>query len=147
MRDAQLAASFLLFNKSPYFGNGFGYISEDLGFSGKGTSTTKVDELYGFESYMYKLLIEQGIAGIVGNLIFFGTIFSFLIKVRKKVSDYGRSIVYITISMCITFLFFIFGTGDLGAFMFFMALLGVNFRVIILSKKQEMCLNYERQLA
>jgi hypothetical protein len=39
--------------------------------------------------------------------------------------------------MTITFLLFIIGTGDMGGFMVFMALLGVNLKAIQLSLKNQ----------
>lgn len=133
MREAQLAASIIIFNKSPYFGNGFNFISEDLGFSSDKDKSESNSDFAGFESYIYKLLIEQGSIGIFANLYFFIFLFRYLFKTRSKVDLLGQKLIYLSVSMTITFLIFIIGTGDMGAFMVFMALLGINLKGIQLS--------------
>jgi uncharacterized integral membrane protein len=135
MREAQMGASVLIFMRNPVFGNGFNYITEDLGFSSDENKRDSDNELQGFESYSYKLLIEQGCIGIFANLFFFIYLFIYLFKTRKNVDELGKKIIYLTMSMTITFLLFIIGTGDMGGFMIFMALLGINLKAIILSQK------------
>jgi hypothetical protein len=136
MRDVQLEASLLIFSQNPIFGNGFSYIIEDLGYSSDEKKRSSEGEFYGFESYSYKLLIEQGLMGMIGNLFFFGGLFVYYFRIRKHLDLAGRRMVYISAAMTITFLLFIFGTGDLGSFTFFMSLLGVNIKTIELSKEQ-----------
>jgi hypothetical protein len=136
MREVQMAASLLIFSKSPIFGNGFGYITEDLGFSSDINNRKSDSSLSGFESYIYKLLIEQGSIGFFANLFFFTYLFIHLLKTRKKVDKVGKNLIFLSISMTITFLLFIIGTGDMGGFMVFMALLGVNLKGIQLSIKK-----------
>jgi hypothetical protein len=79
------------------------------------------------------LLIEQGSIGIFANLYFFIFLFRYLFKTRSKVDLLGQKLIYLSVSMTITFLIFIIGTGDMGAFMVFMALLGINLKGIQLS--------------
>ncbi|MRX68168.1 O-Antigen ligase [Flavobacterium resistens] len=136
MRQVQMAASVIIFNKSPYFGNGFNYISEDLGYSTEDDKRSSDIDFAGFESYIYKLLIEQGSIGIFANLFFFIYLFNYLFKMRKKVDLMGKRLIYLTISMTISFLSFIIGTSDMGSFMVFMTLLGVNLKGIQLSSKK-----------
>lgn len=136
MREVQMAASLLIFSKSPIFGNGFNYITEDLGFSSDIKNRKSDSNLAGFESYIYKLLIEQGSIGVFANLFFFTYLFIHLLKMRKKVGKVGKNLIFLSISMTITFLLFIIGTGDMGGFMVFMALLGVNLKGIQLSIKK-----------
>jgi hypothetical protein len=135
MREMQMGASLLIFSKNPVFGNGFNYITEDLGFSSDENKRVSDSDFAGFESYIYRLLIEQGLVGIFANLFFFISLFIYLFKTRKKVDLLGKRIIYLSVSMTITFLLFIIGTGEMGTFMIFMALLGVNLKGIQLSLK------------
>jgi hypothetical protein len=136
MREVQLAASFIEFSKSPIVGNGFGYIVENLGYSSESDERSSDSDFYGFESYIYELLIEQGTAGITGNFILFIIISFFLIK--SSFSDYSivSKLAVSSLAMFASFLLFIFGTGDLGAFTFFMAILGINIKSIRLYKER-----------
>ena len=135
MREMQMGASVLIFMRNPLFGNGFNYISEDLGFSSDENKSVSDSDFAGFESYIYKLLIEQGSIGIFGNLFFFFYLFRYLVKMRYQVDALGKRIIYLTVSMTITFLLFIIGTGAMGSFIVFMAILGVNIKAIQLSLK------------
>lgn len=132
MREMQMGASLLIFNQNPIFGNGFNYITENLGFSSDEKKRSSDNEFQGFESYSYKLLIEQGLIGILGNVAFFISILVFFLKKRKKVNLLGKKIIHLSLGMFITFLLFIFGTGDMGVFLIFMSLLGVNIKAIVL---------------
>lgn len=137
MREIQMGASILTFSKSPIFGNGFNYIFEDLGYSTNENKRESDSDFAGFESYIYKLLIEQGSIGIFANLFFFIYLFIYLFKARKKVDLLGKRIIYLSLSMTLTFLLFIIGTGDMGGFLVFMALLGINLKGIQLSLKKQ----------
>jgi hypothetical protein len=137
MRDMQMEASLLLFSKSPVFGNGFNYITEDLGYSSDEKSSKSDTNLYGFESYSYKLLIEQGLIGIVINLIFFIGLLRFLLKKYSQTNTLGRHMIYFSAGITITFLLFIFGTGDMGGFLFYMSILGLIIKAIMLSLTED----------
>ena len=132
MRDMQTLASLKLFVENPYFGHGYGYIFEDLGYSTDSEKKTSSKDFAGFESFAYKLLIEQGLAGIIGFVAFLFSLIRFLIKSRRKGKSNIRKLTFFSIGMVVSFFLFIFGTGDLGAFTFFMALLGINIKAIVL---------------
>jgi hypothetical protein len=137
MRQQQLDASINVFNRSPIFGNGFEYINENLGYKNERSQRSSANAFAGFESYSFKLLIEQGLCGIIGNIIFFLTAIIWLIKKYFKVSLFGRKAVVFTGAIITSFLIFILGTGDLGSFLFFMALLGVNLKLIVISDDKD----------
>lgn len=136
MREVQLGASVIIFAQNPVFGNGFSYITEGLGYSSDAKKRKTGSDLMGFESYVYKLLIEQGIVGIVGNILFFIALYVFFIKTYRKVSAVGKKICVLSLAMITSFILFIVGTGDLGTFLFFMAVLGMNMKAMLLSEKQ-----------
>ncbi len=119
MRAVQFDASYALFKKSPIFGNGFNYIFSVLKFDP--SEDTADTDLKGFESYTYELLIEQGIIGIVVNIIFFvWTLVYFLWKIKsaKQLSALG-------IATVIMFLIFGISTGTLNSWTITMAFLGI----------------------
>ncbi len=135
MRLVQLNASLKQFNKSPITGNGIGYIKEGLGFSGDPTLSTSDSDFAGFESYFFKLLIEQGLCGMVGNAVLFINLFAFFYHyARQKVSN---EVGILSIAMLITFLAFIFGTGDMGSFILFMSVMGINMRYVMLLNESQ----------
>lgn len=133
MRVLQLGASVLIFMQNPVTGNGFNYITEGLGYSSDETERISEGALYGFESYVYKLLIEQGLVGIVANLLFFIILLRALLKMRKRVDYEGRQMVHLNIGLLCSFILFIVGTGDMGSFPFVMAIVGINTKLITLS--------------
>ena len=135
MRERQFLASLAIFYKSPITGNGYSYITEGLGYSSDQNQRQTGTDLMGFESYVYKVLIEQGSLGIVGNIIFFIAIFIWLLKHYNQVTDFGKKLIVLTISILVTFLLFIIGTGDLGSFPWTLSIIGINMKAIHLSQK------------
>jgi hypothetical protein len=132
MRQEQLDASVRVFNQNPVFGNGFDYITENLGFSSDVNKHTSNKEFRGFESYYFTLLIEQGLCGIIADIIFFTVAITWLIRQYFKVNQFGRKVVVFTAAIIVSFLIFILGTGDLGSFPFFMGVFGINLKLITL---------------
>jgi O-antigen ligase/polysaccharide polymerase Wzy-like membrane protein len=121
MREMQLQASFLLFKKKPISGNGLYYIEENLGYSSNEDKSMSSNDLQGFESYFYIIIIEQGIIGIILNAIFFGSLILYFCK-RKIIS-----VEYSGLGLAITIMFLTFsiGTGTLGSWIITMAILGI----------------------
>lgn len=121
MREMQLQASFSLFEKKPISGNGLYYIEENLGYSSNEDKSMSSDDLQGFESYLYIIIIEEGIIGIILNIIFFGALFLFFLK-RKVISlEYSG----LGLAITIMFLTFSIGTGTLGSWIITMGVLGI----------------------
>lgn len=141
MREKQLEASLLIFAQKPVTGNGFNFIQEGLGYSSDKDQRDSSSELYGFESYLYKLLIEQGLIGIFSNIIFFSLLVIWLLKMVNKVNFLGKKMISITIGALLGFVFFIIGTGDLGTFLFFMGIFGINVKFIYLMRERGISVN------
>lgn len=133
MRERQLEASLLIFAQSPITGHGFNYIQEGLGYSSDKENRESGAELYGFESYSYKLLIEEGVLGIFANLVFVFVTLVWLLKMRSKVNSVGLNTIFLAIGLLMSFVAFILGTGDLGTFVFFMTIFGMYIKLIMLS--------------
>lgn len=131
-RNYQLGASLLIFNRSPITGNGFSYIEESLGFKSKADENASDSSFAGFESYLYKLLIEQGIVGMFVQLVF--SIMLLVYTIRSYFvaqSSVRKKLAVVTVAMFLCFLLFIFGTGDMGTFKFMMPILGINLKGLV----------------
>jgi hypothetical protein len=127
VRLVQFGASYIEFQRSPYFGNGFRYITENLGYSrdsGKG-----LGYFGGFESYIYALMIEQGLLGIIAAILFYWTLTYYFIKKRKLSSNYSG----LGVTIIIMFLTFSIATGTLDTWRITMSMLGVIVKLIEIS--------------
>lgn len=121
MRTIQLNASYGEFLKKPFSGNGLYYIKENLSWSSNPENRIIDDDFQGFESYIYQLLIEQGLIGIITNAIFFISIIIYFLErrlVQKEFSALGLAII-------LMFLTFIIGTGTLNSWVISMGLIGI----------------------
>ncbi len=121
MRISQFAASYKHFQRAPIFGNGLYYISENLGLSSNPDSRVDDADLLGLESHLFFVMIEQGVAGLIANTVFFLSITVFLIrrmKVQARIAVFGATILMI-------FLLYITATGSSGTWVVTMTLLGI----------------------
>ncbi|AEI51013.1 O-antigen ligase family protein [Runella slithyformis] len=128
MRNMQLESALLVFNKSPITGNGINYITENLGFTTEIEDRKSDSGFAGFESYLYKMLIEQGVIGIVSQSILIISIIIYLISHIYSKNRIRKQFAILNLGMLSCFLLFIFGTGDLGTFKIFFSILGVNLK-------------------
>ncbi len=139
MRLVQLAGAYGYFMQSPIIGNGYEYINKELGW-GERNSALLDSDMYGFESVVFVLLIEQGIIGLLYHLVLlFGLIryFSRNLKNNKVLASLGLSIVSL-------FFLFAVGTGALRSWPLTMLFLGMIIKTIVLSKNE---LNNSREFA
>ncbi len=117
MRLGQLAATFGVFIKSPYYGYGFGYTGS-LVLSGS------VSGLLGAESFLFELMIDTGIVGMTAFTLFFIFLFSYFLRLRKK--PFFKNYKYLinsVIAMIAGYLVLILATGELHTFYFFFMLI------------------------
>lgn len=132
MRSIQLFASYTEFLKKPITGHGFNYINENMGWDPVAENRTSDDDFQGFESYIYSLLIEQGLIGIITNIIFFISMIIYFF--RKSLKYKGTS--GLGLGILLMFLTFIIGTGTLGSWSITMGLLGLIIGYIELENKK-----------
>ena len=130
MRKKQMEASMQIFRRKPILGNGIYFIEENLGYSSDEDKSNSADDLQGFESYIYIILIEQGFLGCVVNVFFFGGLIIFFLK-RRQVS---RKMAALGITVTTMFLLFSIGTGTLGSWIITMGLLGIIIKNIEIDK-------------
>ena len=129
MRTAQLLGATKYFLQNPIRGNGYFYIRNELGWGDR--DKAKLDSnMYGFESIVYQLMIEQGLIGLLTKLLFFIVLIIYFFrkrKIEKKLASLG-------ISITLLFLSFSVGTGALGTWPLTMAFLGIIIKTIQLNK-------------
>jgi hypothetical protein len=133
MRMEQLEGAIRFFGYNIFTGNGIGYIREDIGFS-LDSDIYSMDDMLGFESYAFEVLIEQGIVGVVANLVFFSSIFFWLFK-QMKYSMEIKQVAALGIAVTANFLLFSLATATLGAWSISMLFLGVCIKRIVLMKE------------
>ncbi len=107
-RATQLTGAIHLFSNSPIVGNGYDYIGKELGFY-KQKISQENRKMGGYESVIFKLLIERGIIGIIAYLTFYGAILFYLMKNR----EYDILLTALGISLLSIYLFFSIATGEL----------------------------------
>jgi hypothetical protein len=129
MRYRQLIGTFVYFAQSPIVGNGYDYISNELGWK----SQTNLDnDLLGFESIIFQIMIEQGIVGLLAFFVFCSSIILFFIKNLK----WDRLLSGLGLAIFVLFLGFIISTGPQGSWLPTMLVLGIIIKTIVLQKQQ-----------
>lgn len=134
MRMEQLSGALEFFDHNIYTGNGFFYIIETIGFNLDEDLNKADKDLWGFESYIYELLIEQGIVGILGSLVFFVSVIYWLFHQRKYSLEI-RQVAALGIAIVISFLTFSIATATLDSWYISMFFLGICLKRIVLMKE------------
>jgi O-antigen ligase len=133
MRMIQMQASYKEFLKNPVFGNGFYYISENLGLTADSDKRNSDSDLQGLESHVYTLLIEQGLIGMLSNTFFFFIIGRYFMKKIR----YSKEEATLGLAILLMFLTYIIGTGSMGTWIITMGLIGIIVKHLELSSDSE----------
>lgn len=118
MRWGQMDVAMKLFWEHPFLGHGINYFVENCGF---GAGKIVYEDLWGMESIIFELLIENGLLGLLAFLIFFLSLIWYLLK-AKHVNKY---LSILGLSYILLFLTFSIATGVLGAWPYTMFFLGI----------------------
>lgn len=144
MRERQLLGAVSYFMQSPILGNGYEYINRELGWADRDNAVLD-DDMKGFESIIYQIMIEKGLIGLVSYLFLnLSLLYYFMTKlgVDRGLSSLGISIV-------VLFLVFSIGTGPLGSWPITMLFLGAIIKVIQIRqnaiKKEKVLIAHRRQ--
>lgn len=130
LKESQLTASLIYFNKSPIWGNGYYFFWENISVHGKD------EALAGLEGYLYRLLIEEGIIQIIAVAIFFFSIFKYFIKSWTSTNNL---LVSAALAMGVALLFFVLSVGTYGnVFVFSFFFLGIFIRLVEIYKQRVM---------
>ena len=128
MREGQFLASAQYFNQHPFWGNGYGYFYENI--TNRASDGVSGDELYGAESYLFTMMIEEGLIQIILNFILFVSLYAYYFKnfhLSRRLSALGISITSIFIIISLS-------TGTVEMWQFCMPILGICIRALQLSK-------------
>lgn len=123
MRDGQFEASLAIASQFPMTGGGFDYIQEGLGYGNDIDDAywMQYGELYGFESYIYELIIERGIIGIVIEIVLLLAMITWLFNHKKfDLENFSKAI-----SILFGFLVFSIMTGTLDTWVIAFMYIGV----------------------
>lgn len=113
MRSRQLEASLKYFNDSPLWGGGLDK-SRNIVSSGSG------QELYNTESIVFRLIIDQGIIGIISFIVFFLVIFT--ITIRQVVGHAPKAWV---LGLSAGYAAFIISTGIMDTLHYFVLMMAL----------------------
>ena len=132
MRGIQLLGAYQYFLQSPITGNGYGYIEKDLGWGDRDRRNLDKD-MFGFESIIYQLMIEQGLLGILSKMLFLIILCVYFIRrlnTEMILAGFGLSIT-------VLFLFFAIGTGPLDAWAISMLFIGMTVKTLEMKEKSK----------
>lgn len=125
MRESQMLGTLKYFSQNPILGNGYGYINKELGWGDRDNASLD-DDMKGFESIVFQLLIEQGLLGLITKILLIISLYYFFFKNIKE----HKSLAAFGISLVTYFLIFTVGTGALGAWPITMIFLGILIKTI-----------------
>ncbi len=141
MRARQLEESYKYFKQSPVVGNGYKFIGKELG-SRRQFETGNLDKkMWGYESVIFKLLIERGIVGIMAYAFLYGGLFVYLFRNIR----YDRPLAGLGIAILADYLFFAIATGELNSVPVTLAFTGITIKQIELKKLRLITCLTERQ--
>lgn len=125
MRDEQLDASLFIFSSAPIYGHGPDYVQEQI-MPNQQIYWQEGLNLYGFESYLYILLIERGVVGIVMEILVSLALLLYGFRNRRKYKKSAGTII----SIWLTFIFFSLSTGVMGTMTMSLIFIGIMMRRI-----------------
>ncbi len=135
MREKQFLISVKYFLDHPYFGNGIYSIIEKIGYATKVENRTSDSDAFGFESYLFVLIIEQGLAGLITQIIFFTTLIRYYLRNLKHTDEFINKFVHLIFIFICGYIFYILGTGTINTLPFFYTIIGLSTGYIEYLKK------------
>lgn len=126
MRETQLASAMVVFSQSPIYGHGPDYVQEQMMGQNADYYVKAGLDFYGFESYLYIILIERGIIGCVIELVMLISILLYGLRERKRNKKESAYVI----SFLLGFVFFSLATGTMGTFIMTMMFIGMAMRRI-----------------
>lgn len=126
MREQQLLISLKYFVEHPYLGNGIHSIIKKLGYATNIDKRTSDSDAFGFESFLFVLLIEQGLLGFLIHIILFYHIIRYHIRNIAISVGIVKSHIRFNLIFIIGYLIYILGTGTINTLPIFFALIGIS---------------------
>lgn len=130
MRLSQLAVAFSVFSDSPIFGHGLGYTAYLV-------TQRSIKGLLGAESFLFQILIDLGVVGIIAYTLFFVFAISTLKSIKRSINDYkSRYMINSAIALTYGYIVFVIATGELDTFYFYFILISLTIRHVYNKKLQ-----------
>ncbi|PQL95493.1 O-antigen ligase family protein [Apibacter adventoris] len=107
MRKRQLILSIGLVKDKIFVGNGLRWLKEEFGFNPNDKNYKMTDGYYNFESFLYIVLVESGILGLLMWFLFYGKVIYYN---TKEIISLKNNVSVIQISSLCLALFFIYLT-------------------------------------
>lgn len=131
MRTLQYATVFYYIQDSPFFGCGYNYFNEDLGW-GQGRKYLKDSRLEGLEGVIMSYLLERGIVGLLLYLTFWISLIVYMFKNR----NISKPTTALGLAILATYLSFANMTGELLSVYPTLLIMGFCIKVIRNKKKE-----------
>ncbi len=143
MRLGQLKAATLLFSEKPILGHGLSTVREMI------ESDALPSGLYRAESFLFILMIETGLLGILAYTFFFYNYITFFLRVKNKSDNvYLKNMSILCLCIIFGYLAFILATGMMiGTFELFLIITTLCARYIYLKSKETALLHNARSSA
>lgn len=141
MRTRQLEGSYEYFTQSPVVGNGYNFIGKELGSRRQFETGNLNKKMWGYESVIFRLLIERGIVGILAYVFLYGGLFIYMFRNLK----YDRPLAGLGIAILADYLFFAVATGELSSVPITLAFTGIIIKQIELKKLRLIACLTDRQ--
>lgn len=129
LRLTQIESAWQYFIQKPFFGHGFGFYTEKI-FIAK----TSNNGLWGMESYLLWLLVEQGIFMIILAFLFYSKILSCIIK-YNHISYYK-----VPLTLAIVLIFHILLNRPTDVYEYFLPFIGIGIKLLQINKQGNKCI-------
>lgn len=125
LRVSQLLAAWNYFIQAPFFGHGFGYYGDFIFIPG-----TDCNGLWGMESYILWLMVEQGGIMIILACIFYASLYMSLGK-YKKIEYYKIPVTLTTVLVMYLLL-----NRPTDVYEYYLPFIGIGLKLLAINKKQ-----------
>lgn len=129
LRLTQIESAWQYFIQKPFFGHGFGFYPEKIYIA-----NTDNNGLWGMESYLLWLLVEQGIFMIILVFLFYSKILSCIIK-YNHISYYK-----VPLTLTIVLIFHILLNRPTDVYEYFLPFIGIGIKLLQINKQGNKCI-------
>lgn len=126
MREQQFLISLKYLSDHPYFGNGIYSIIKKIGYTTELSKRTSDADAFGFESFIFVLLIEQGIIGLLIHILLFYHIIRYHVKNMARSVGVVKNFIRFNLIFIVGYLIYILGTGTINTLPIFFAFMGIS---------------------
>lgn len=129
LRLTQIESAWNYFIQEPFFGHGFGFYTEKIF-----TEKTNNNGLWGMESYILWLLVEQGLFMIILATFFYSKILIYITKFNYI--DYYK----VPLTLAIVLIFHILLNRPTDVYEYFLPFIGIGIKLLQINKQRNKCI-------